>query len=96
MKEPFACSLALPGAWSQGSVGGLRARGGFEVSMAWKHSLLEQAQIVSLNGGICRIQSELPLEIDHGGQPVVITAGGYGLIEFPTQEGAAYDIRVLS
>lgn len=87
---------ALPGAWSQGSVGGLRARGGFEVSMAWKHSLLEQAQIVSLNGGICRIQSELPLEIDHGGQPVVITAGGYGLIEFPTQEGAAYDIRVLS
>ena len=87
---------ALPSAWSQGAVEGLRARGGFEIAMSWKHSQLEQAQIVSLFGGVCRIQSEHPLEITYEGQPVAITHGDSGLIEFLTQEGAAYDIQLLS
>ncbi|MCQ2247004.1 MAG: glycoside hydrolase N-terminal domain-containing protein [Bacteroidaceae bacterium] len=53
---------ALPDAWSQGSVSGLRARGGFEVSMQWKKGKLAKATILSTIGGKLRIRSYVPLK----------------------------------
>ena len=48
---------ALPSAWKNGSVSGLLARGGFEVSMVWKDGVLESARIKSLKGGLLRLKS---------------------------------------
>jgi alpha-L-fucosidase 2 len=47
---------ALPSKWPSGSVSGLRARGGFEVEMAWDAGSLTEARLRSLRGGPCVIR----------------------------------------
>jgi len=42
--------------WPEGSVTGLRARGGFEVAMQWKDGRLQSAEISNPAGATCRIR----------------------------------------
>ena len=47
---------ALPTAWPQGEVRGLRARGGFEIALFWSDGKLDYVEIQSLLGGDCRVR----------------------------------------
>ncbi len=53
---------ALPSAWIEGSVKGLRARGGFRVDLSWKEGRADKILIKSTLGGNCRIRSYVPLK----------------------------------
>ncbi len=47
---------ALPKAWPEGKVTGLRTRGGFAVDLKWKEEKLVECVIHSLNGNPCRLR----------------------------------------
>ena len=53
---------ALPDAWKQGEVKGLRARGGFVVSMKWENGQLQNSSVLSTIGGTLRLRSMVPLK----------------------------------
>jgi len=42
---------ALPDAWESGSLSGICARGGFEVSMVWDNGVLQNVNVYSKTGG---------------------------------------------
>lgn len=53
---------ALPDAWKEGEINGLKARGGFEVNIQWHNGELSAATIKSTIGGNCRIRSYVKLK----------------------------------
>lgn len=82
---------ALPVEWKNGSVAGLRARDGFEVSMAWKDLQLTQTAIKSAIGGICKVRSAQKVRnVLSGKKTVAFTTEDNNVIVFETQPGKVY------
>jgi alpha-L-fucosidase 2 len=55
---------ALPGAWPDGCVRGLRVRGGFDVDIEWEDGKLSRAEIRSRLGGLCRVRTSVPVKVE--------------------------------
>ncbi|MCL2561143.1 MAG: glycoside hydrolase family 95 protein [Rikenellaceae bacterium] len=66
---------ALPDAWPEGAVYGLRAVGGFEVDIEWRDGRATRVVVRSLAGGRCRLY--VPLLLPQ-------------IVEFPTVAGQEY------
>lgn len=83
---------ALPKAWAQGSVRGLRARGGFAVDLAWQSGGLATARIESQLGNTCRVRTTVPVKVLVGGRgaPLKVTQVAPNVIEFSTRMGTTY------
>ena len=85
---------ALPDAWKEGKVAGLKARGGFEVGIQWKNHRLTTATIKSLNGESCTIRTSQPVAID--GKKANSRATEIGFVtEFSTKKGQTYRLSAL-
>ena len=54
---------ALPKAWPEGSVKGLKARGNFEVGMKWANGKLMEATLISRLGNKVRVRAEGPVSV---------------------------------
>lgn len=85
---------ALPDAWQEGCVEGLRARGGFEVDLYWREGSIERAKILSTRGGECRLCSVTALRVMRNGTEVPSQLSG-AWISFPTCPGESFEIVAL-
>ncbi|WP_312285379.1 glycoside hydrolase family 95 protein [Chryseobacterium gleum] len=65
---------ALPDEWKNGSISGLKAYGGFEVSIIWENNKAKEMTIKSGLGGNCRIR--LPNEMKLSGNTKLKNAEG--------------------
>lgn len=54
---------ALPTAWQEGSVKGIKARGNFTLSINWKDGKLVESKIYAGQGGLCRVTSLQPVKV---------------------------------
>lgn len=86
---------ALPKAWPEGRVKGLRARGGYEVAIEWRDGILLSAELLTLATGVCRIQSTVPLVVRHGGIDVPSVSTN-NVIEFHVQADQTYFVSPAS
>jgi len=85
---------ALPDAWAEGSVTGLKARGNFEIGMKWRDRKLVTATVQSLAGGNCLLRTAYPVKIVGAKVTYKKTENGY-LTSFATQKGKVYMVSTI-
>lgn len=85
---------ALPKEWGNGSIKGLKARGGFEVDMEWKNGQLINGQIVSKSGDLCRVKAVKDMSIKSDSIDADFQYIKEDIIEFPTNKEKKYIIYI--
>lgn len=86
---------ALPKAWGTGNASGLRARGGFEVAMAWENGQLTEAHLHSTLGADCTVRTAATVSVTCDGVQVE-TEQSESVVTFGTEARKTYALSVLS
>lgn len=86
---------ALPDEWADGAFGGVRARGGFELSFAWQNKELTSVEVLSKSGKTCRMLLGKAVRVVSNGKEIDFTQGSDGVIEFATATGNTYLIEPI-
>jgi len=83
---------ALPKAWPEGSVKGLRARGGYELDLEWQEGKLSRAVIRSTVDGTCRLRLPETVSVFCSGEKQELQAAANGVVAFASKAGYEYEI----
>ncbi|WP_327584049.1 glycoside hydrolase family 95 protein [Nonomuraea sp. NBC_00507] len=83
---------ALPAAWPSGSFRGLRARGGFEVSLEWAGGALTRGRIRSDLGRRLTLRTSKPVTVTRDGRPVEAGRPEPTVLVLDTRRHAVYDL----
>jgi len=83
---------ALPKAWSRGHVRGLRARGGFQVSIWWEDRALTRALIRATRPATCCVRAHPRWVAVVDGEPVAVAQGEPPRLVFDAQPGGTFVI----
>jgi len=90
--EEIMLMPALPDAWNEGAIRGIKARGNFEISMQWADNRLKTAQIKSLSGSDCNIIHAHPFSIKALNLVAEKDEFGTYKISFKTEKGKTYEL----
>ena len=83
---------ALPAEWKSGEIKGLKARGGFEINIAWSDRKITNATVKSLNGEACAVRTATPIKVLGISAKSIKTDHGY-TTTFQTQKGRVYQLK---
>jgi alpha-L-fucosidase 2 len=87
---------ALPAQWKKGAVSGLRARGGYEVDMAWENGMLAKALIKAHYDQTCRLRTKAQVKVIASGKELNVDRLEDNLIGFDVKAGEKYEITLLN
>jgi len=86
---------ALPQNWEEGKVSGLKARGGFEVAIAWENNQLTEVSIIANKNGICRIRTNTLIGIKDLQSEHLINETESFVYEFEAIKGESYSFKQI-
>jgi alpha-L-fucosidase 2 len=84
---------ALPKAWATGRVRGLRARGGYEVDIAWHDGRFEEATIRPSFKGTCRVRIDGGATVESDGKPTAANVLESNVFAFPVEAESSYILK---
>ena len=82
---------ALPAAWKEGDIKGIRARGGYNLDIVWKDGKLSSAVLRASGKGRCRIRTSVPVKIE-GRRCRSRLRGGYYITRLKVRSGEEYHL----
>lgn len=86
---------ALPAAWRNGRVKGLRLRGGFELDMEWRENRLVRARLKVEGDKICHLRTQERVKVYLYGREIKDSQGNGEVMTIGTFPGEVYEIRSI-